>query len=94
MMRKIHEFEREEAYNDFVSGHPNMQIAQACLENVSPHKFWSISEQHPDLVSRLHIQTRLMGDLGLNGGIPWLCNTVCNLLPMQGGYRNSEPFLA
>ena len=52
-----------------------MQIAQACLENVSPHKFWSISELHKDLVSRLHIQTRLMGNFGLNGGIPWLCNT-------------------
>ena len=43
--------------------------------NVSPQKFWSISEQHPDLVSRLHIQTRLMGNFGLNGGIPWLSNT-------------------
>ena len=52
-----------------------MQIALACLENVSPQKFWSISEQHPDLVSRLHIQTRLMGNFGLNGGIPWLSNT-------------------
>ena len=53
----------------------SMQIAQACLENGSPHKFWSISEQHPDFVSRLHIQTKLMGNFGLNGGIPWLCNT-------------------
>ena len=82
VMRKIHEFE-EKAWNDFVCGHPNLQIAQACLENVSRHKFWSISEQHPDLVSRLHIQTRLMGNFGLNGGIPWLCNAV---LPMQSGY--------
>ena len=75
-MRKIHKFE-EKVWDDFVYGHPNMQIAQACLENVSPHKFWSISEQHPDLVSRLHIQTRLMGNFGLNGGIPWLCNIDC-----------------
>ena len=75
MMRKIHEFQ-EKAWNDFVYGHPKMQIGQACLENVSSHKFWSISEQHPDLVSRLHIQTRLMGNFDLNGGgIPWLCNT-------------------
>ena len=74
VMRKIHEFE-EKAWNDFVYGHPNMQIAQTCLENVSPHKFWSISEQHPDLMSCLHIQTRLMGNFGLNGGIPWLSNT-------------------
>ena len=74
VMRKINELE-EKAWNDFVYGHPNMQIAQACLENVSPQKFWYISEQHPDLVSRLHIQTRLMGNFGLNGGIPWLSNT-------------------
>ena len=26
-------------------------------------------------MSRLHIQTRLMGNFGLNGCIPWLCNT-------------------
>ena len=63
MMRKIHEFE-EKAWNDFVYGHPNMQIEQACLENVSPHMFWSISEQHPDLVSRLHTQIRPMGTDG------------------------------
>ena len=74
MMRKIYEFE-EKAWNDFVYGHPNRQTAQACLENVSPHKFWFISEQHPDLVSRLHIRTRLMGNFGLNGGIPWPCKT-------------------
>ena len=54
VMRKLHDFE-EKAWNDSVYGHPNMQTAQACLENVSPHKFWSISKQHPDLVSRLHI---------------------------------------
>ena len=54
VIRKLHKFE-EKAWNDFVYGHPNMQIAKASLENVSPHKFWSISQQHPDLVSRLHI---------------------------------------
>ena len=74
VIRKSHEFE-EKAWNDFVFGYPNMQIAQACLENASLHKFWSISEQHPDLVSHLHTQTRLMGNFGLNGGIPSLCNT-------------------
>ena len=47
-MRKIHEFE-EKVWNDFVDCHPKMQIAQACLENVSPHKFWPISEQHSGL---------------------------------------------
>ena len=81
MMRKIREFE-EKAWNDFVYDHPNMKIARSCFENVSPHKFCSISKQHPDLVSHLHIQTRLMGNFGLNAGIPWLYNTdgaVCFL---------------
>ena len=44
--------------------HTNMQIAQACLDNASQHMFWSISEQHPDLVNCLHTQTRLMGTDG------------------------------
>ena len=43
VMRKINELE-EKAWNDFVYGYPNMQIALAYLENVSPQKFLSISE--------------------------------------------------
>ena len=52
-----------------------MHVAQACLENVSPSKFWYLADLYLDLVSRLHIQIRLMGNLCLNGGIPWLLNT-------------------
>ena len=51
-----------------------MHVAQACLENVSPSKFWYLADLYPDLVSRLHIQIRLMSNLCLNGGIPWLFN--------------------
>ena len=57
---------------EFCSGYPNMHFAQACLENVSPSKFWSLSDLYPDLVSPLHTQVRLMGNLCLNGGIPLL----------------------
>ena len=57
---------------EFCSGHPNMHVAQACLENVSPSKFWSLADLYPDLVSRLHTQVRLMGNLCLSSGIPWL----------------------
>ena len=64
---------------EFCSGHPNMHVAQACLENVSPFKFWCLADLYPDLVSRLHIQIRLMGNLCLNGGIPWLFNTEGSL---------------
>ena len=59
----------------FCSGHPNMHVAQACSENISPSKFWSLADFYPDLVSRLHTQVRLMGNLCLNGGIPWLFKT-------------------
>ena len=43
------------------------------LENVSPHQFWSIMNNF--LVSRLHVQIRLVGNCGLHGVIPWLSNT-------------------
>ena len=68
---------------EFCSGHPNMHVALACLENVSPSKFWSLADLYPNLVSRLHTQVRLMGNLCLNGGIPWL-----SLFYMQRKHRN------
>ena len=52
-----------------------MQVAQVSLENVSPHQFWSIADNFPDLVSRLHVQMRVMVNCYLNGGFPWLSNT-------------------
>ena len=39
-----------------------MHVAQAYLENVSPSKFWSLAYLQPDLISRLYIQIRLMGN--------------------------------
>ena len=56
-----------------------MHVAQASLENVSPSKFWSLADIYPDLVSRLHTQVRLMCNLCLNGGIPWLFKTESSL---------------
>ena len=78
MYHKIREFEAN-AWDTFITNHPDLYIAQACLENTS-RKFWSISEQFPDLVCCLHTQVRLMGRLGLNGGILWLKNTEGTLL--------------
>ena len=49
-----------------------MQIARSCLAYVTPFHFWSLADHFPDLVSRLHVQVRLMGQFGLSGGIPWL----------------------
>ena len=72
--RKIWEFEGN-SWNSFVLDHPNLSLAQACLATMSPHMFWSISDQYPGLVYRLHVQIRLMGNFALNGGIPWVTNT-------------------
>ena len=52
-----------------------MQIASSCLANVTPFHFWSLADHFPDLVSRLHVQVRLMGQFGLSGSIPWLCDS-------------------
>ena len=49
-----------------------MQIASSCLANVTPFHFWYLADHFPDLVSRLHVQVRLMGQFGLGCGIPWL----------------------
>ena len=70
----------------FFSDHPSMRVAQTCLENISPYQFWSIADYCPDFVSRLHVQIRLMGNFGLNGGVPWLKNTdgeLCLFLQKQ-----------
>ena len=71
---KVREF-KVTAWNTFITDHPDLYVVQACLEKTSPRKFWSISEQFPDLVCYLHAQVRLIGSLGLNGGISWLKNT-------------------
>ena len=47
--RKIRDFEAN-AWDTFSTDHLDLYIAQGCLENTSPRKFWSISEQFPDFV--------------------------------------------
>ena len=71
---KIFNFERR-AWDSVCESHINMRVVQSCLENVSPFRFWSLANQFPDLVSRLHVQLRLMGNFGLNVSLPWHQNT-------------------
>ena len=54
-------------WSAFVLEHPGFGFAKSCLE---PKKFWSISGRYPDLVCRLHVQIRLIGNFGLNTSIP------------------------
>ena len=74
MWDKIFDFQKH-AWDSFCEPHPDMRVAHWYLENVPPFCFWSLANRFPDLVSRLHIQVRLLNNFGLNGCIPWLQNT-------------------
>ena len=71
---KIFEKEADDDWFRFCSDHPCMRVAEVYLENISPHVFWSIASRYPDLLCRLYVQIRLMGNFGLDGGVPWLTN--------------------
>ena len=71
---KIQVFEGD-AWPQFCNSHPDMHVAQSCFENMSIQQFWSIADEYPDLVTRLHTQARLMSKFGLNASVPWLKDT-------------------
>ena len=66
---------QEGLWSDFCSNHPDLKVAQDCLNNVHPEYFWSLANQYPDLVKCLHTQVTLMCNFGFNGYVPWLRDT-------------------
>ena len=70
MKTKIREFEVN-TWKNFAIVHPSYKLAKTCLDLVSPQMFWSISNQYPDVVTRLHVQIRLMGNFGFSACVPW-----------------------
>ena len=72
VFNKMREFEAN-AWDTFIIYHPELYIAQACLEKHLPASFDKdfLSEQFPDFVCCLHTQVRQMGNLL----IPYLKNT-------------------
>ena len=58
---KVRNFE-DNAWTDYCVNRPGMHIVQACLKNVKPCQFWCLAD---DLASRMHVQIRLMGNLGV-----------------------------
>ena len=54
---KIRQFEVN-TWKNFVIAHPSYKLSETCLDLVSPQMFWSISNQYPDLVTRLHVQIK------------------------------------
>ena len=75
---KIREFEVN-AWKNFVINNPSYKLVETCLDLVSPQMFWSISNQYPDLVTRLHVQIRLMGNFGFSACVPWTIRAVESL---------------
>ena len=69
---RMHE---SDIWDEYCIKHPGFLVAQAFFKNVTSDQFWSIADLFPDLVSHLHVQLRLLSNLGLCGGIPWLLNT-------------------
>ena len=76
MKTKMRNFE-DNAWADYCVKHPGMHIAQACLKNATPCQFWCLADNYPGTVSHMHIQIkiRLMGNFGLNSGLPWHVGT-------------------
>ena len=68
--RKVCE-NQNDVWSDFCLKLPDLKLAS----DFPPDHFWSLSNHYPDFVSWLHVQIRIMGDIGLNDGIPWLTNT-------------------
>ena len=63
------------AWDTFITDHTDHPDRKLALRKTSSCKFWSISEQFPDLVCYVDTPVSLMGCLCLNGGIPGLKNT-------------------
>ena len=68
------------SWHIYCENHPLMNLANSYLSNISPSQLWTIYEQYPDLAKHLQQHVRLMGQLGLNNGVPWLSNANGALL--------------
>ena len=61
---------------------------------MSIQQFWSITDEYPDLVTRLHTKARLMGNFGLNASVPWLKDTEGALrFICKEDIKNTDHFL-
>ena len=84
----------DNAWADYCVNHPGMHIAQVCLKNVTLYQFWCSADNYPDLASHMHIQIRLMGNFGLNGGVPWhVCTNGFLCLICKKGTEDVTHFL-
>ena len=52
--------------------HESVSKNVSAFAEVTFETFWSITSEYPDLVPKRNLQLRLMGNLGLQSGVPWL----------------------
>ena len=86
-------------WKNFVIANPSYKLVETCLYLVSPQMFWSISNQYPDLVTRLHVHIGLMGNFGFSACVPWtirsdeslcfVCMHVCCEVSLFGITNNA-----
>ena len=62
-------------WTEYCVSHSTQHLTKAYIDNIPPQQFWSLTDQYHDLVRHLHVQVRLMGNLGLNAEVPWLSDT-------------------
>ena len=59
-------------WTEFAILHESVSKNVSAFAEVTFETFWSITSEYPDLVLKRNLQLRLMGNLGLQSGIPWL----------------------
>ena len=88
--RKIRAAEFEK-WHMFCAAQPKFGLAGAAFTHISSYQYWSLTFDYPDLVKYFHLQMRIMGNFGLNGGVPWLEGT--NGCVCQEGVEDNLHFL-
>ena len=71
----------------YTENHSHMSLFHQSFTEISPSNYWKITSLYPDLVCKVNIQLRLIGNYGLQSGLPWLrkdksdacllCKTEC-----------------
>ena len=60
------------AWTEYASMHQDIEILNKTFSCMANNEFWEIVDRVPDLAFKRILQIRLMGNLGLQYGAPWL----------------------
>ena len=59
-------------WKTYTENHLHMSLFHQTFTKISPSNYWEITSLYPDVVSKVNIQLRLIGNYGLQSGLPWL----------------------